>query len=151
MVGMRNRSIRRKPSPVPFCLPQNPHNLTRAPTLAAAVGSERLAACTLHEAINVFPSTLLGLCRYESLFAYLILTRCGTCTVLSAKQFDYRSLFTRLYNNLLTGTCCSGNCVSCYSNIQILYVQRTGRILTCWVSSMTHLMPTKYVLIGKLL
>jgi hypothetical protein len=39
-----NRSTRTKPIPVPLCPPQIPHDLTRAGTLAAAVGSQRLTA-----------------------------------------------------------------------------------------------------------
>jgi hypothetical protein len=43
MIGRRNRSIRRKPAPVPLCPPQTPHAAgTR--TRAAAVGSQRLTA-----------------------------------------------------------------------------------------------------------
>jgi hypothetical protein len=40
-IGMGNRSTRRKPTPVPLCLPQIPYDLTRARTRAAAVGSGR--------------------------------------------------------------------------------------------------------------
>jgi hypothetical protein len=43
MVGRRNQSARRKSAPVPLCPPQTPH-ATRTPTLAAAVGSQRLTA-----------------------------------------------------------------------------------------------------------
>jgi hypothetical protein len=39
-----NRSTRRKPTPVPLCSPQIPHDLTRARNRAAAVGSQRLTA-----------------------------------------------------------------------------------------------------------
>jgi hypothetical protein len=39
-----NRSIRRKPVPVPFCPKQIPHDLTRARKRATAVGSLRLTA-----------------------------------------------------------------------------------------------------------
>jgi hypothetical protein len=46
--GMRicrgNRSTRIKPAPVPLCPPQIPHDLTRARTRVAAVGSRRLTA-----------------------------------------------------------------------------------------------------------
>jgi hypothetical protein len=41
-IGRGNRSTRRKPDPVPLCPTQIPHNLTRARTRAAAVGSRRL-------------------------------------------------------------------------------------------------------------
>jgi hypothetical protein len=37
MLGMGNRSYRRKPGPVSLCLPQIPHDLTRARTRAAEV------------------------------------------------------------------------------------------------------------------
>jgi hypothetical protein len=37
-----NRSTRRKPAPVSLYPPQIPHDLTRARTRAAAVGSRRL-------------------------------------------------------------------------------------------------------------
>jgi hypothetical protein len=39
-----NRSTRRKPASAPLCLPQIPHDLTRARTRAAGVGSQRLTA-----------------------------------------------------------------------------------------------------------
>jgi hypothetical protein len=39
-----NQSIRGKPSQVPLCPPQIPHDLTRARTWANAVGSQRLTA-----------------------------------------------------------------------------------------------------------
>jgi hypothetical protein len=42
-IGRGNRSTRRIPVPVPFCPPHIPHDLTRARTWAAAVGSQRLA------------------------------------------------------------------------------------------------------------
>jgi hypothetical protein len=38
-IGRGNRSTRRRPTPVPLCLPQIPHDLTWAPNRAAAVGS----------------------------------------------------------------------------------------------------------------
>jgi hypothetical protein len=41
--GMGNRSTRRKPAPAPLCPPQIPLDQTRARTLAAAVGSQRLS------------------------------------------------------------------------------------------------------------
>jgi hypothetical protein len=37
MIGQANRCTRRKPAPVPYP-PQIPHDLTRAPTRAAAMG-----------------------------------------------------------------------------------------------------------------
>jgi hypothetical protein len=40
--GMRIGSTRRKPAPAPLCSPQIPHDLTRAGTRAATVGSRRL-------------------------------------------------------------------------------------------------------------
>jgi hypothetical protein len=43
-IGRGNRSTRRKPSPVPLCPQQIPHELTRARTRAAAMGSRRLTA-----------------------------------------------------------------------------------------------------------
>jgi hypothetical protein len=43
-IGRENRSTRRKPAPVSLCPPQIPHDLTRAPTRAAEVGSRRLTA-----------------------------------------------------------------------------------------------------------
>jgi hypothetical protein len=41
-IGRGNRSTRRKPAPVPHFPPQIPHDLTRAQTRPAAVGSQRL-------------------------------------------------------------------------------------------------------------
>jgi hypothetical protein len=43
-IGRRNRSTRRKPTPVPLCPPQIPYDLTPARTRAATVGSRRLTA-----------------------------------------------------------------------------------------------------------
>jgi hypothetical protein len=43
-VGSENGSTRRKPVPVPLCPPQILHDLSRARTRAAAVGSRRLTA-----------------------------------------------------------------------------------------------------------
>jgi hypothetical protein len=39
MIGRANRSTRRKPAPVPFCPPHNPH-AARTRTRAAEVGSQ---------------------------------------------------------------------------------------------------------------
>jgi hypothetical protein len=44
MVGIGNRTTRRTPAPAPLCPPQIPLDQTRAPTRAAAVGSQRLTA-----------------------------------------------------------------------------------------------------------
>jgi hypothetical protein len=41
-IGRGNRSIRRKPAPVPLCPPQILHDQTRARTRVAAVGNQRL-------------------------------------------------------------------------------------------------------------
>jgi hypothetical protein len=43
-IGRRNRSIRRKPAPVPLCPPQIPLDQTRDRTRVAALGSQRLTA-----------------------------------------------------------------------------------------------------------
>jgi hypothetical protein len=43
-IGRGNRSTRRKPAPAPLWPPQIPLDQTRAPTRAAAVGSQRLSA-----------------------------------------------------------------------------------------------------------
>jgi hypothetical protein len=43
MIGRGNRSIRRKPAPLPLCPPQTPHAAATR-TRAAAVGSQRLTA-----------------------------------------------------------------------------------------------------------
>jgi hypothetical protein len=43
-IGRGNRSTRRKPTEVPLCPPQISHDLSRARTRAAAVGSRRLTA-----------------------------------------------------------------------------------------------------------
>jgi hypothetical protein len=43
-IGMGKRSTRRKHVPVPLCPPQIRHDLTRARTRAAAVGSRRLTS-----------------------------------------------------------------------------------------------------------
>jgi hypothetical protein len=44
MIRKGNRSTLRKPAPVPLCPPQIPYAVTRALTLAASVGSQRLTA-----------------------------------------------------------------------------------------------------------
>jgi hypothetical protein len=46
-ISRGNRSTRRKPAPVQLCPPQIPHDLTRARTRAAAVGSRQLTAWPL--------------------------------------------------------------------------------------------------------
>jgi hypothetical protein len=43
-IGKGNRSIRRKPTPVPLCPPHIPLDQTQARTRAAAVGRQRLTA-----------------------------------------------------------------------------------------------------------
>jgi hypothetical protein len=46
-IGRGNRSTWRKPAPVPLCLPQIPHDQTRAWTWAAVVGSQWLTTCAM--------------------------------------------------------------------------------------------------------
>jgi hypothetical protein len=41
-IGRGNRITQRKPTTVPLCPPQIPHDLTRARTQVSAVGSQRL-------------------------------------------------------------------------------------------------------------
>jgi hypothetical protein len=43
-IGKGNRSTWRKPTPVPLCPPQIPHDLTWAGIRAALVGGRRLTA-----------------------------------------------------------------------------------------------------------
>jgi hypothetical protein len=43
-INRGKRSTRRKPAPIPLCLTQIPHDLTRARTRAAGVGNQRLIA-----------------------------------------------------------------------------------------------------------
>jgi hypothetical protein len=50
-IGRGNRSTRRKPAPAPLCPPQIPLDQTRAPTWAAAVGNQRLAASAVEDYI----------------------------------------------------------------------------------------------------
>jgi hypothetical protein len=59
-INRRNRSTRRKPAPVPLCPPQIPHDLTRARTRAAAVGSLRLIAWAMARPLSVFNASLYG-------------------------------------------------------------------------------------------
>jgi hypothetical protein len=61
MIGMGNRSTRRKPAPVPLCPPQTPHARTR--TRAAAVGNQRLTAELRHGQVHTI---------YRQIFAYFI-------------------------------------------------------------------------------
>jgi hypothetical protein len=51
-IGRGNRSTRSKPFPVPLRPPQIPHDLTRARTRAAAVGSQRLTAWAMARPYN---------------------------------------------------------------------------------------------------
>jgi hypothetical protein len=48
-----NRSTRRKPAPVPLCQPQIPHDLTRARTRTAVVGSRRLTAWAVARPVHI--------------------------------------------------------------------------------------------------
>jgi hypothetical protein len=43
-IGRGNRSTRRKPAPLPLCLPQTPHDLTRARTRTAVMSCQGLTA-----------------------------------------------------------------------------------------------------------
>jgi hypothetical protein len=51
-IGRGNRSTERKPAPVPLCPQQIPHDLTRAQTQDAAVGSQRLTASAMARSIQ---------------------------------------------------------------------------------------------------
>jgi hypothetical protein len=53
-IGRGNRCTRRKPASVPLCLPQIPHDLTRARTRAAAVGSRRLTAWAMARPYTIY-------------------------------------------------------------------------------------------------
>jgi hypothetical protein len=46
-IGKGNRSIRRKPAPVPLCQPQIPHDLTWIRIRVTAVGSRQLTASAM--------------------------------------------------------------------------------------------------------
>jgi hypothetical protein len=61
IMGRGNHSTRRKPAPVPICPPQIPHDLNRARTPAAAVGSRRLTTWAI--AASSFRIVCLELCR----------------------------------------------------------------------------------------
>jgi hypothetical protein len=58
-IGRGNWNTRRKPTPVPFCTPQTPHDVTRAWTRAAAVGSRKL---DLRVMVFIKASTRLTAC-----------------------------------------------------------------------------------------
>jgi hypothetical protein len=64
MLGRGNRNTRRTPAPVLLCSPQIPHDLNRARTRAAAVGSWRLTA---------WASALPKLCIVTDFVAVIIL------------------------------------------------------------------------------
>jgi hypothetical protein len=68
--GSGNRSTRRKPVPVPLCPPQIPHDMMRARTRAAAVGSRRLTAWAMARPYIIFVSIL---CWKYNLY-FLIMT-----------------------------------------------------------------------------
>jgi hypothetical protein len=56
MTGRGNRSVRRKPAPVPLCPPKIPHTV-RTRTRTAAVGSLRLTAlATVRPYCKILPS-----------------------------------------------------------------------------------------------
>jgi hypothetical protein len=50
----RNRSTRRKPAPVPLCVPQIPHDLTWTRTRVARVGRRRLTAWRMDRPFEKF-------------------------------------------------------------------------------------------------
>jgi hypothetical protein len=52
-IGRGNRGTRRKPAPVPLCLPQIPRDHTRARTRGAAVRSQRLSALSYGAALGL--------------------------------------------------------------------------------------------------
>jgi hypothetical protein len=53
------RSTRRKPAPVPLCPPQIPHDLARARTQAAEVGSRRLTVWAVARPIRRYTFSIL--------------------------------------------------------------------------------------------
>jgi hypothetical protein len=65
MLGKGNRSTRKIPSAVPLCPPQIPHDLTRARTWAAEVGSRRLSSWAM---VRLRPT----LCHYTDLRSLLV-------------------------------------------------------------------------------
>jgi hypothetical protein len=58
-IGRGNRSTRRKPSPVPLCPAQIPHDQTRAQTRAAALGNQRLTPPELWHGLVKVPSVVV--------------------------------------------------------------------------------------------
>jgi hypothetical protein len=79
MIGRGNRSTRRKPAPVPLCLPQIPH-AGRTRTWAAAVGSQRLTASATAQPISETYLTRLlhmGICERTGIPAFGEFSYCG--------------------------------------------------------------------------
>jgi hypothetical protein len=66
-IGRGNRSTRRKPALAPLCPPQIPHDLTRARTRTAAVGSQRLTAWAMSRPLSTLLHAHLKLQAIKSL------------------------------------------------------------------------------------
>jgi hypothetical protein len=65
-IGKGNWSTQRKPTPVLLCQPQIPHDLTRARTQAATVGSRWLTAWAIARSYSVVNEHCNG--EYEAAF-----------------------------------------------------------------------------------
>jgi hypothetical protein len=86
MIGRGNRNTRRKPAPVPLCLPQTPH-AARTRNQAAAVGSQRLTAWAAARSFVYF-----------SLYIFIYQTRRHQIQILQkegeAVKFQWYVIFT---------------------------------------------------------
>jgi hypothetical protein len=67
MIGRGNRSTRRKPAPVPLCLPRTPH-AARTRNRAAVVGSQRLTTELRHGPSLVVTTFVRLLWRVQQFF-----------------------------------------------------------------------------------
>jgi hypothetical protein len=70
-IGKGNRSTRIKPTPVPLCPPQIPHDLAWDRTRAAAVGSQRLAAWAMARSSNILSERVLSSGIYRSVVRWV--------------------------------------------------------------------------------
>jgi hypothetical protein len=78
-IGRGNRSIRRRPAPMPHCPPQIPHDLTWDWTRAAAVGTNRLSYDTISSGDLVFSPTYLYISPFGTVSCFSALT-CSDAT-----------------------------------------------------------------------
>jgi hypothetical protein len=97
-IGTENGSTRREPAPVPLCPPQIPHDLPRARTRTAAVGSCSAryvsAANAVRKSVDIFKNLRLNVNNHNCLnffcsfcpCVYLVVVRNWPLAVRSARK-----------------------------------------------------------------